>query len=318
MEVLRKELGRVRVPQAELWPDAGSPARGFILLAGGVSDSYQAAEARSGLARKTLELLEELSLPVHVLTKSCLVLRDADVLERIARRAGALVSFSLSSADDALAAVFEPGASPPSQRLRALAELGRRGIDGGVFLMPVIGETVEAAARAGARYVIFAGMTLKQGRQREHFLTTLAGFRPELVARYADLYTAPAAGRPDWGNAAGSYYERITRLFAAAARRTRVAPRIPRPLFQRILAGRDLATGTCAIYERLISEYQPVHRCKMPTEVRVVAAFASVDENRRIDEELFQADGPIVEYRRRRRELIEEAEAGPTSPPADG
>jgi hypothetical protein len=52
--------------------------------------------------------------------------------------------------------------------------------------------------------------------------------------------------------------------------------------------------------------------------VRVVAAFASVDENRRIDEELFQADGPIVEYRRRRRELIEEAEAGPTSPPADG
>jgi hypothetical protein len=297
MEVLRKELGRVRVPQAELWPDAGSPARGFILLGGGVSDSYQAAEARYGLARKTLELLEELSLPVHVLTKSCLVLRDADVLERIARRAGALVSFSLSSADDALAAVFEPGASPPSQRLRALAELGRRGIDGGVFLMPVIGETVEAAARAGARYVIFGGMTLKQGRQREHFLATLAGFRPELVARFADLYTAPAAGRPDWGNAAGSYYERITRLFAAAARRTRVAPRIPRPLFQRILAGRDLAavlldhvraflqlegraarsgssamltreilaTGTCAIYERLISEYQPVHRCKMPT-----------------------------------------------------
>jgi len=44
-----------------------------------------------------------------------------------------------------------------------------------------------------------------------------------------------------------------------------VAPRIPRPLFQRILAGRDLAAGTCAIYERLISEYQPVHRCKMPT-----------------------------------------------------
>jgi DNA repair photolyase len=75
MEVLRKELGRVRVPQAELWPDAGSPARGFILLGDGVSDSYQAAEARSGLARKTLELLEELSLPVHVLTKSCCGMR---------------------------------------------------------------------------------------------------------------------------------------------------------------------------------------------------------------------------------------------------
>ena len=120
-------------------------------------------EEQFGLARRVLELFVENAIPVHVLTKSTLVLRDIDILECIARSAGALVSFSLSSADDALSSKFEPGAAPPSERLRAIATLRSRGINAGVFLVPVlpfltdsaesIEESVGSAAAAGAREV---------------------------------------------------------------------------------------------------------------------------------------------------------------------
>ena len=300
VEVLRRELRRDRPGQQELWPLTSPRRGGFVLLGGGVGDSYQPVEARYRIARQTLELLAELQIPVHVLTKSALVLRDADVLERIARTAGALVSFSLSSADDELSAVFEPGAAPPSERLRALAALKDRGIAGGVFLMPVIPfvtdsarhieATVAAAVAAGARYVLFGGMTLKQGRQKDHFLAVLGKFRPDLLPRYAGLYPPPPEGRPDWGNAPAEYYRRVTRIFAAAARNNRVPPRIPRTLWKDVLGGNDLvrvlldqirelqamaeislparpvreltreiqAEGTCGLYERLMSAYLPV------------------------------------------------------------
>jgi DNA repair photolyase len=300
VEVLRRELGRDRPGQRELWPLTFPWRGGFILLGGGVGDSYQPAEARYGIARRTLELFAELEIPVHVLTKSTLVLRDADLLERIARTAGALVSFSLSSADDTLSRIFEPGAAPPSERLSALAALKDRGIAGGVFLMPVIpcvtdsaGQieaTVAAAVTAGARYVLFGGMTLKQGRQSEHFLAALGRLRADLLPRYAGLYPPPSEGRPDWGNAPPAYYRGVTRIFAAAARNIRVPPRIPRTLFKDVLGGDDLvrvlldqirdlqamagvsppaepdselrreiqAEGTCGLYERLMSEYLPV------------------------------------------------------------
>ena len=288
VEVLRRELGRDRPGQGEFWPLTSPRRGGFVLLGGGVGDSYQPVEARYRIARQTLELFAELKVPVHVLTKSALVLRDADVLERIARTAGALVSFSLSSADDELSAVFEPGAPPPSERLRALATLKERGIPGGVFLMPVIPfvtdsqrhieETVAAAVSAGARYVLFGGMTLKQGRQKEHFLATIGKFQPDLLPRYAGLYPPPPAGRPDWGNAPPDYYRRVIRIFAAAARNNRVPPRIPLTLLKDVLVGNDLDTvlrdqvrdlramaeenlparTDFDLYERLMSAYMPV------------------------------------------------------------
>ena len=62
----------------------------------------------------------------------------------------------------------------------------------------------------------------------------------------------------------------------------------------------------------------PYNRRILHQDRRVVTTQVPVRSDLRIDEELFQADGPIVEYRRRRRELIEEAEAAPTSPPAGG
>ncbi len=241
VDVLRRELSPKRKTAALRWS-------GFVVLGGGVGDSYQPAEESYGLARGTLALFEELGVPVHILTKSTLVLRDADILERMSSvgGTGALVSFSISTVDDEVASIFEPGAPPPSQRLAALSALARRGVPGGVFLMPVIPGVTDsrgamdaalaASVGAGARYVLFGGMTLKDGRQKDHFLSVLSGVRPDLLPSYRSLYTGDA-----WGAASGDYFPRINRVFGELAREQRIPPRIPRALFEGIVTGTDLA-----------------------------------------------------------------------------
>ena len=265
LEVLRRELQVRRhrerpanEGQGELWPQQdpiGGPqiraeiANGFVMMGGGVGDSYQAIEARRSAARGVLELFESAAVPVHILTKSALVLRDIDLIERINRKAGALVSFSISTSMDSLALELEPGAPPPSERLAALARLRRSGLPGGVFLLPVvpfisdspemIDASVCAAIDAGAQYVVFGGMTLKSGRQREHFLDVLARTRPGLPEKIASLY--PIAGpQAKWGQAFPNYYGRIRGIFNECVRRRRVPPRIPRRLFPDIVFGPDL------------------------------------------------------------------------------
>ncbi len=98
----------------------------------------------------------------------------------------------------------------------------------------VIDETVGRLAAAGVDFVMFGGMTLKQGRQREHFLELLGRERPELVARVADMYGSDRWGAPDPRRA-----EPIEPRFDAASRRHRVARRMPTRLFRGVLGEND-------------------------------------------------------------------------------
>ena len=57
--------------------------RCFMMIGGGVGDSYQPPDVSYQLSRKILEIIERYGWPVHLLTKSTGVLRDLDVLRRI-------------------------------------------------------------------------------------------------------------------------------------------------------------------------------------------------------------------------------------------
>lgn len=99
-----------------------------------VTDPYQPAEEEEKLTRSLIELLSEVKFPVSVQTKSALVLRDIDVL----RNAAADVGFSLTTLDDKTGKIFEPGASLPSERLKALQELKRAGVKTFCMIAPVL------------------------------------------------------------------------------------------------------------------------------------------------------------------------------------
>jgi DNA repair photolyase len=108
-------------------------------LALGVNtDAYQPIERKFTITRQILELCDEFSHPVSVITKSALVLRDIDVLTRLSSRNLVRVYLSLTTLDKALSRAMEPRAATPLRRLAAIAELSKAGVRTGVSVAPVI------------------------------------------------------------------------------------------------------------------------------------------------------------------------------------
>lgn len=145
-ELLREELSSPR------WEPQ-------VVALSGNTDCYQPIERRLALTRRCLEVFAELGNPVSVITKSALVIRDLDLLVRLARRRAAHVYVSLTTLDPELAGRMEPRAASPARRLQALRALADAGVPAGVMVAPVIpGLTDEeipsiltAAREAGAR-----------------------------------------------------------------------------------------------------------------------------------------------------------------------
>jgi len=101
----------------------------------GVCDPYQAAEKKYRLTRRCLEILLEHRWPVSVQTKSALVLRDIGILEKFD---DIEVGFSITTADEKMRKLFEPGASPIRERVRALETLHERGVRTFAMIAPIL------------------------------------------------------------------------------------------------------------------------------------------------------------------------------------
>ena len=221
----------------------------YVMIGGGVGDSYQPVEENYQLSRKALQLICEKNFPVHVLTKSTLVTKDIDLLKKINEKRRAIVSFSFSSVDDIISADYEPGVPPPSERLETLDWFRKEGIATGMFLLPVLPfitdtarlmeEAVKRACDVGVDFIIFGGMTLKDGRQQKYYYKALKKHHPELLPRYETIYT----GRK-WGEATSEYYGVINRTFGEIAKKYGVPVRIPPVLYRDILDQNDLVVVT--------------------------------------------------------------------------
>ncbi len=210
--------------------------RCYIMMGGGVGDCYQPAEKEYGLSAGALKLFHALNLPVHVLTKSSLVKRDIDILEKINQSSRAIVSFSFSTVDDDLSRFLEPDAPLPSQRFKVIHDLKKRGIPCGMFLLPIVPfltdnpEQIKAAfdiaAESGIDFVIFGGMTLKRGRQKDYFFSILEKAFPKLLPKYQNIYQESR-----WGEFSQAYSKHINNTIYKIARNYDIPVRIPTALF---------------------------------------------------------------------------------------
>jgi len=165
-----------------LVPQLRRSPRGTVLLST-LTDPYQAAEGHWGLTARCLTVLAPAGLAVSVLTKSDLVLRDVALLRALPRAA---VGFSLTTVDDGLASLLEPGAPSPSRRLAALRELARAGVPTWVFVAPVI-PGVNDAAESLARIVQAARVAGTRDVAFDPF-----NFYPSAVSRVRALIDRPA------------------------------------------------------------------------------------------------------------------------------
>jgi DNA repair photolyase len=108
--------------------------RGRVWISG-VCDPYQPAEKQYRLTARCLEILAEHQWPVTLQTKSSLVLRDIAILQKFK---DIEVGFSITTADEKIRAIFEPGASPIRERIRALEVLHTRGIQTFAMIAPIL------------------------------------------------------------------------------------------------------------------------------------------------------------------------------------
>jgi DNA repair photolyase len=139
--------------------DKRPPGRVWV---SGVCDPYQPLESTHQLTRKCLETLVEYGWPITVQTKSPLVLRDIDLLRRSDKIE---VGLSVTSADDGIRKLFEPGAPSVKERIEALEELHLAGIRTYAMIAPMLPGAEELAAQLSGKvdYVLIDRMNYHYG-----------------------------------------------------------------------------------------------------------------------------------------------------------
>ena len=207
-DLLRQELKRVK--------------RGEEIAIGTATDPYQPAERRFEITRAILEELSRHSgYQISIVTKSNLVVRDAELLRRVAEHNEIFVNITVTTINVELARKLEPRAPRPDLRLEAVRQLNLAGVNAGVICAPVLPEItdhpreldalVRAAREAGAKYV-YANPLFLMPCSAAVFLPFLKEHFPALVETYRKRYQ-------DRAFLPRGYAQRLSQLMAQLRRK---------------------------------------------------------------------------------------------------
>ena len=199
------------------------------IVIGTATDPYQPAERRFRLTRAILERLTGFEgLSIGIITKSPLITRDADVLQRLAARSDVEVYMSLITVDAPLIRKVEVRSPSPAVRLRALRRLRAAGINAGLIVAPILPgitddrphlEAVFQAARdADARFVHAGPLRLYAG-VRDRFLPVLEAEFPHLVERYVRAYARYSSAPRAYASALRRRIQRLQARFGLPVNR---------------------------------------------------------------------------------------------------
>ena len=207
---------------------------------GSNTDPYQPVERTLKLTRAVLEVLERFGHPVSIVTKSAGVLRDLDILQRMAARGLARVYLSVTTLDANLARRMEPRAATPERRLAAIAALTQAGVPSAVLAAPMIPglndaeleRILERASRAGAQHAGYVILRLPH-ELRTMFQAWLAEHFPDRARHVLNLVRDTRAGQlndsafHDRYRGTGPYADLLGKRFARAARQWGFSDRQP-------------------------------------------------------------------------------------------
>ena len=193
------------------------------------TDPYQPIERKHQVMRGILEVLEKAGHPVGIVTKSALILRDLDILARLAERNLVKVALSVTTLDPKLARTMEPRAATPARRLEALRQLSAAGVPTSVMVAPIIPaindaeieRILDAAALAGVKGAGYVLLRLPL-EVRDLFVEWLNANFPDRASHVMKLIRDMRGGKDydsTWGKrqtGSGPYAWMIGRRFEAA------------------------------------------------------------------------------------------------------
>ena len=202
------------------------------VVIGANTDAYQPIERERKITRGVLEVLDRFSHPTAIVTKSALVVRDLDILSRMAARGLVKVTLSVTTLDRKLARAMEPRASTPDKRIEAIRRLTQGGVPVAVLTAPLIPalndheierilQAVAAAGASEAGYVLLR-LPLEISPLFQEWLQ--AEF-PNRAKRVMALVRATRGGRDyvsrfgERQTGTGAYADQIAARFELALRR---------------------------------------------------------------------------------------------------
>lgn len=202
------------------------------------TDPYQPIEREHLLMRAILEVLERHNHPVGIVTKSALVVRDADILGRMAEKGLVRVALSVTTMDRMLARTMEPRASTPTRRLEAIRALSAAGVPTSVMVAPIIPglndheieRVLDAAAAMGAGQAGYVLLRLPL-EVAPVFKEWLLRHYPERYRHVMGLVRSMRGGKDydsDWGkrmSGTGPYAWQIARRMEIARKRLGLSAR---------------------------------------------------------------------------------------------
>jgi DNA repair photolyase len=205
---------------------------------GANTDPYQPAEKSTRITRQLLELFDKYAHPVNLITKGTLVMRDIDILARLAERRLCSIAISVPTLNDELKRIMEPRVPSAEARLRTIRALTDSGIPTSVLMAPLIPaindaeiETVlGSVAEAGASQAHYIFLRLPH-EVKALFVEWLETHFPDRAVRVMSLIRQSSGGR-DYDNrfgmrqsGRGAYADMLGKRFEAACRRYKLAPK---------------------------------------------------------------------------------------------
>lgn len=170
-----------------------------MIATGSMTDPYVPIEKELLVTRRCLNQIERFEFGLVIQTKSNLILRDIDILDKINRKTKCIVAMTMTTYDETLCKILEPNVSTTKERFDVLMEMKKRGIPTIVWLSPIlpfINDTeenirgiMEYCKEAGVYGIIYfgAGMTLREGN-KEYFYEQLDKHFPGMKERYIETF----------------------------------------------------------------------------------------------------------------------------------
>ena len=208
--------------------EASGGTRAEHIAIGTATDPYQPAEREYGVTRACLEeLAKKEGLSVSIITKSDQIVRDIDVLKRIAERSDLGIDITVTTLRTRLARMLEPRAPRPDLRLAAVKQLSEAGLAVGVQASPLLPgitdregdlEAVAAAAKEAGAQWFFSGVLFLMPSSAKQFFPFLREKFPRLVQQYEKWFGKEAYAPEEYRRKVAERVARIRQTYGFRSR----------------------------------------------------------------------------------------------------
>jgi len=175
-----------------------------IINIGGVTDSYQPAEEHYKLMPEILKLLIKYKTPAIISTKSDLILRDFDLIDKLSKLTYINIASTITTTDEKIRKLIEPGGVDSKRRFEMLKLFRKTNASVGLHVMPIIPyltdnfkniNTLFCMAKNSDVHYVLTGTLYLRGKTRIIFFDFIKEKFPDFYQKINTLYKTGGAGK---------------------------------------------------------------------------------------------------------------------------